>query len=263
MPYLQDRKRNNNTRTALVIAICAIVFIILLFKIGAFSWAGRTLQGIALPFWKTRTAVVETVSPYQSAFTSKRALFTENEDLKSKLSEIEAKMQNYQTLLDENTQLKEAFGRKESGEQLLAAILVKPGQSLYDTLIVDAGTDLGVAVGQKVFSDGNILIGEVAEVYAHSSKIKMYSSAGEKLSVIISGKDITTEAEGRGGGNFEMIFPRDVDIPKGTEVVLPGIHPYLVGLVDDIISDPRDPLQKVLLRSPVNVQELKFVQIEK
>ena len=68
---------------------------------------------------------------------------------------------------------------------------------------------------------------------------------------------------GRGGGNFEMILPRDFILEKGTEVVLPVITPYTLGIVQTILSDPRDSFQKALLASPVNIFELKFVEVEK
>jgi hypothetical protein len=80
---------------------------------------------------------------------------------------------------------------------------------------------------------------------------------------VISGRDIYAPAAGRGGGNFEMTLPRDIKIDAGTDIVIPGITPYVLGVVQDIVSDPRDPFQKLLLASPINIQELKFVQIEK
>ena len=64
-------------------------------------------------------------------------------------------------------------------------------------------------------------------------------------------------------GNFELILPRDFVIAEGAEVVLPGAFPYVLGTVKTIISDPRDAFQKALIVSPVNIQELKFVEVEK
>ena len=261
MSYLQDRKKKNN-KIYLIGGTIAIIVIILFFKVGVFRSLGSVLQNVGGVLWKTRNNV-ENIAGQN--FLSKAELYNENQDLKQKNQEIQAEMQNYQAVVDENTKLKEAYGRKVGGEQILSAILVKPGQTVYDTLIIDVGTGNtnSLAVGKKVYADGDILIGEIAEIYANTSKVKLYSSPGEKLSVIVTGKDITAEAVGRGGGNFEMSFPQNVDISKGTEVTLPGITPYLVGIVDSVISDSRDPLQKVLLRSPVNVQELKFVEVEK
>ena len=65
----------------------------------------------------------------------------------------------------------------------------------------------------------------------------------------------------RGGGNFEMILPRDFILERGSVVTLPGIFPYVVAIVDTIISDPRDSFAKILLTSPINIQELKFVEV--
>ncbi|MGH7249772.1 MAG: hypothetical protein ACREGC_02255, partial [Minisyncoccia bacterium] len=75
--------------------------------------------------------------------------------------------------------------------------------------------------------------------------------------------NIFMEVIGRGGGNFEMTLPKDVTLQKGDPVVLPGINPYVLAVTQSIISDPRDPFTKALLTSPVNIQELKFVQVVK
>jgi hypothetical protein len=44
---------------------------------------------------------------------------------------------------------------------------------------------------------------------------------------------------------------------------LPGIENYVLGTVAGIISDPRDAFTKALLVSPVNVEDLAFVEVEK
>ena len=60
-----------------------------------------------------------------------------------------------------------------------------------------------------------------------------------------------------------MILPRDFILQKGEQVIMPGLYPYILAVVETIISDPRNPVTKVLLSSPVNIQELKFVEVEK
>jgi len=173
-------------------------------------------------------------------------------------------MANYNSILDDNSKMEEILGRKNAKANIvLAGILSKPNQSPYDTLIIDAGANNGIAPGQRVFALGNVPIGRIAEVYSNSAKVILYSNPGEQTEVVISGKDTFMQIVGRGGGNFEMILPRDFVIENGTEVVLPGITPYTVATVQTIISDPRDSFEKALLASPVNIQELKFVEVEK
>jgi cell shape-determining protein MreC len=160
--------------------------------------------------------------------------------------------------------MKEILGRKnEKTNLILTSILSKPNKSLYDTLIVDVGSKNGVSFGQRVFALGNVPIGSISEVYPNYSKVILYSSPGEKTEVVISGRDAFMQVVGRGGGNFEMLLPRDLILEKGAEAVLPGITPFTLGIVQAILSDPRDAFQKALLVSPVNIFELKFVEVEK
>ena len=208
-------------------------------------------------------SVGEKLSGAKAYFVSKSSLDHQNKNLKSQLSEQEARTANYNSILAENIDLKEILNRKDPKINMtLAAILAKPHQSPYDTLIIDAGIKQGIQVNDMVFGLGNVPIGVVAETYPNSSKVVLFSNSGRKTQVVISGKNIFMELVGRGGGNFEMIIQRDLAITKGEEVVLPGIVPYVVAKVETIISDPRDPFVKALLTSPVNIQELKFVEIE-
>lgn len=262
MNYLYAKRRNTR-RPIWIIGILVILVFAALLYFGVLARLGAVLGSIVRPAWKAKDSMLTAADPLSGALQSKSSLVAENTKLKNELEDLRIKMTNYQTLVDENNSLKELFDRKPADPGILAGILVKPAQTLYDTLVIDAGTREGIRVGARVFAGGTVLLGEISEVGPVSSKVLMYSSSGHTTEVVITGKNISTEAVGRGGGTFEMTFPRDTEFPIGTEIVTPGIVPYLVGLVDEVISDPRDPLQKVLLRSPVNVQEIKFVEVEK
>jgi cell shape-determining protein MreC len=145
---------------------------------------------------------------------------------------------------------------------ILGAILAKPSQSLYDTLLIDIGVAEGIKTGDIVFALGNVPIGRIDVVYPNSSKVILFSSPGETTQAVISNKNIFLELVGRGGGNFEMVMPKDLTLQKGDQIVMPGLNSYLLATVETIISDPRDPLNKALLTSPVNIEEQKFVEVE-
>lgn len=199
----------------------------------------------------------------KSYFISKKSLQKENEDLRFQLNDSEARMTNYNTVLDENIKLKEDWRRKnEFKNTILATILAKPNKSLYDTVLIDIGEHDGIKIDSMVFADGYVPIGRVSEVNESTSKVVLFSTSGEKNEVVISGQDSFMELVGRGGGNFEMIIPRDFELVNGTEVHLPGLVPLTVAKVVTIISDPRDSVKKALLISPINIQHQKFVQVE-
>lgn len=261
MSYLLDKK---NKRKKILNAAAILFFVALLFYFKAPIFRALSLVGhtVFRPALVLKNNAGTALGNWSAAFKSKSSLREENENLKMKLRELDALLLGYDSILDENNKLKEILGRKdEKSALILSAILGKPGQSLYDTLVINTGIDDGVMEGDLVFALGNVPVGRVAMAYPNSSKVVLFSSSGEKTEVALSDRGIFMQIVGRGGGNFEMILPRDFSIEKGSAVTLPGIFPYTIAIVKAIISDPRDSFAKALLTSPVNIQELKFVQV--
>lgn len=203
-------------------------------------------------------------------FSSKKFLLKENENLQNELAELDLQMTNYDVLVQENESLKNILARAPSDKRfILAAILAKPNQSLYDTLLLDIGEKDGVSSGNLVFARGYIPIGRIESVSPDTAKAVLFSSSGEKTQAVIpvslslaEQRDLFWELVGRGGGNFELLLPRDFVLNKGDIAILPGLSGEAVAITETILSDPRDPFKKALLKSPVNIQEIKFVQVE-
>lgn len=262
MNYLLDKKVKRK-KSLQIFFICVFLFILFFFKSSIFNGFSYVIHTIFRPVLFLGTSVGEKFKSVNSFFIFKNSLFLQNKNLEKSLNEMEALISNYDSLLAENMSLKEILGRKnETKNMILATILAKPNQSLYDVFIIDIGTNKGVKVGDIVFALGNIPVGRVSAVYDNSAKVTLFSNGGEKMQVVFSLQNSFIEIVGRGGGNFEMIMPIDFIPQKGDEVVLPGINAYVVGVVETVISDPRDSFVKALLSSPVNMQEQKFVEIQ-
>ena len=126
-------------------------------------------------------------------------------------------------------------------------------------------TEVIISLGKKILStessNNNIdnILGNTTENITGISDVLQNKNSLLPKKVV---RNIFSQAVGRGGGNFEIILPRDLKVQKETEVILPGIKPFVLGIVKSFISDPRDSFQKVLLVSPVNIQEIKFVEVE-
>lgn len=272
MNHLLDKKIK---RKKFLSIFTGVVFVVVLFyfRTNVFNGLSFVSHKIFNPVLIVGNNIKGKIGNIGSYFSSKNSLYKENEDLRTKLSENQALMSNYNSIVAENTELKKMLGRgDEQAPTILATILEKPNQSLYDTIVVDVGLDKGIKEGSLVFVPsqdsqglliGSVPIGKVADVYSNSSKVILFSTSGEKTQVIVSKENAFMEIIGRGGGNFEMILPRDFTLQKGDQVVLPGITPRVLGVVETIISDPRDSFIKALLVSPMNIQDLKFVEVEK
>ncbi len=263
MSYLLDKKIKRKKLSKIIIGF-AVLLLVIFFRTSIFNALSGASHVIFRPVLVVGENFKNSFQGIDSFFRSKKFLSAENEELKKKLAEESATLANYNSLAADNAMFKEILGRKnESSSLLVSAILSKPNHSPYDTLLIDVGEKENVKAGDRVFALGNIPIGRVAEVSPHSSKVALFSTPGEKTEVVVGTLGAFMQLVGRGGGNFEMILPRDFTLENGTEVHLPGITPYVVGTVVTIISDPRDAFIKALLISPVNVQELKFVEVEK
>lgn len=158
----------------------------------------------------------------------------------------------------------------------LVPIISRPPQSPYDILIIGAGSKNGIATGMMVMAQDNVLLGHVAEVFPLTSKIKLISFSGEETNVMIESQTtydvgsttdivshISAIAIGRGGENLEIKLPSAIEIKSGDKVMTMGTFPLAVGVVEKVEIDLSDPFQKILFRLPINIQELKYVMIEK
>ena len=261
MSYLLDRKikQKKFLRNTFFVLIFLFLFY---FRTIVFNTFSAISLFVFRPVLIGGNYVGEKFNSLGSYLSSKNFLYLENENLKSKIDTQNAHMANYRTLLFENEDLKKLLGRKKViAATVLSLILSKPNQSVYDTLVIDAGKEEDVQVGNLVMVLGEVPMGRIREVYSHSSKVVLFSNSGEKTQVLIN-KNIFMTLVGRGGGNFEMVIPKDFVLNKGDEVTLAGIIPRVVGIVQMTISDPRDLFTKALLTTPANILELKFVEVE-
>ena len=243
MSYLLDKKTQRK-KFLNIFLICIFFIILFFFRLAIFNGFSYVIHKVFRPVLALGAIVGDKFKSLDSFLVSKNSLYLQNEDLKNKLAENNTRISNYNSLLAENTSLKEILNRKnparpplsgaggEKNNLTLATILSKPNQSLYDVLVIDIGAKDGVKIGDLVFALGDVPIGRVSFIYNDSAKVTLFSNPGEKMQVVLSSRNIFMEIIGRGGGNFEMIMPTDFTPQKGDEVVLPGINVYIVGVVE-------------------------------
>lgn len=263
MLSLRDRK-SERRKKRLVIMLCILFVLFILYFSGFFKFLARGLHFIGVPLWKTENTITSGIVGDESVFLTRSSLQKRNEELKMINEELNNRMMDYSVIKKENDELKELLGRvPKKNDYILGVVLSKPSRSIYDTIIIDIGTNDGVSESMEVFALGNIPIGYVKKAYNNSSTVELYSSPGETLEAQIEGTNASTILTGRGGGNFEMSIPKDLNITTGNTLVLPRISANVVAIVANVVSDGHDPLQKVILRSPINIEELKWIQVKK
>ncbi|MCX6753806.1 MAG: hypothetical protein NTV03_01990 [Candidatus Nomurabacteria bacterium] len=259
----RDKKEIVKKRRMIKNLIFLSIFL-LLAVLGVFGFSSNLLHFIGRPIWKIETSVKNNLINIGYVARTKASVYKENQNLLSENVDLKNSLVDYQVLKNENISLKESFGRVPTKmDMILANILTKPSYSPYDTLIIDIGADDKIAAGDKVYSNVTTPIGEINTVYKNTSLVVLYSSPGTITTAMIDGANTNVDLVGRGGGNFEMIIPIDLPYTKGGSVVMSSLQPEVVAVIGDVISNPNDPVKKVLLSSPVNIQNLKWVFVDR
>jgi cell shape-determining protein MreC len=257
-------KKQIEERKKIIRNIIGFGVLIILVALGILTWTGRIFNFIGRPMWEAERTINNNVYNMNYLVRTKASISNENHNLINEIASLRSSMIDYQIIKDENNQLKEILGRiPEKSNFVLGNILTKPNHSPYDTVVIDIGYNLGVKEGNMVYADGNIPIGNISKVHEKTSLVALYTNPGQVTEGFINDTNASVEMIGRGGGNFEMIIPIELNLENGTMIYLPNNISQVVALVNETISKPSDPFKKVLLSSPLNVQNLKWVQVKK
>ncbi len=256
MTYLLKRRtiyRENNLenykKIGGVIAFAALLGSIFYFWSGLFSpWFVKILVPVSDFF----SRAAHNIELGLQLLEPKSSLIRDNETLRKKTVELEAKVLDYYLLTDENTLLRENLNLA-SHDFALAAILLMPPKTPYDSLFIDRGKESGVFAGAQVLLRDRVALGYVEEVYQGLSKVRMFSSSGIKTSAILQRDGTAVELEGRGGGNFFLEAPLDFDVREGDIFFIPGSKRIVVAVADKVAREKTSSFIKILLRAPLPI----------
>lgn len=263
MPYHRDKNKGKYLPFILGGMVIIILALLLLGSRSSQRLAQITHR-IGLPVWQARQEI-----GYQSAVASvgmtvsKNALIEENIALRDERDQLKGWLLDLRRLQNENQKLRSLLSASDMQEVFVTArVLSTPKQSIYDGLVIEAGSRQGVTVGQKVMAYGTVVLGEVVEVFDVTSIVQLYTNPDVETQVYVPLHDISLVAIGRGGGNLRLEFPRELEIEEGAQLIDVSTNKIL-GTMQSSVFDPREPFQTVLARSPINVQHLDWVQVIK
>ena len=209
-------------------------------------------------------SVLRAVAPVRDSilssgiFAGRRGLAAQMERLEEERARLSEHAAAYEILKRENATLRALLHMSEVRGGVGTAIL-SSGTSPYGTLLIDAGTDDGVLVGDIAISEGGVAIGVLRETYADSALIHVYTAPDASIDVIIAGSP--TILDGRGGGNARAKLPRGVDVALGEPVYAPSAHSLAVGIVGSIESDPSLAEQTLYVSIPVGFDGLRYLYV--
>jgi cell shape-determining protein MreC len=228
---------------------------------------GSILLGVVIVWVIVRAIVGTTVSnlPLGSTTTiyntllPKKVLVKKITELQTTLESYDAQLTTAKILSNENEALKAELGRSPRPTGVLAHVVTLPNRSFYDTFVIDAGSRDAVSVGQVAYGFGSIALGTITSVESDHATVQLFSASGQTTSGTVAGSDLAVTLIGRGGGEYEVRMPRDVEFVVGGLIAYQSVQSAVLAQIERIVTDPRDPFQRLIAKAPINLQALKWV----
>lgn len=220
---------------------------------------------------------VNAVQGFADSVSGLMNTYTENRELKQKVSELAQVKVRDQTLAKENKQLKAELKLKNSltdYSTVSAAVMSRTPSSWQQQLVINKGQTSGIKKNMPVLSGGG-LIGRVAEVNKTNSKVELLSDTSEssnRFSIVIDGTDgksVNGIITGYNARTNELIMGQVTStarIKKGAKVVtngMGGVTPkgLYVGKVSRIGKDDYGLAKKVYIKPATNFNEINIVTV--
>lgn len=231
-----------------------VLFLLGVFVVGAvFFYISKPLWlPIIAPVWKSENVASRTINNFFGSIRSKHALSTENAILKEKVSSLELELSVLRI---------EGVVENKIADGILAAVLVRPPQSLYDFLVIDRGSDHGVTNGAKAYMPEGPELGLVAEVFNDQSRVRLLTSSGEKTSAVLERHQVPVVIEGVGGGNFYIKVPRETEVEVGDRILSADLDGGLLAVVGSVTLKSTDSFKEVLAKSPASIWTTRLLLI--
>src|SRR3989338_860982 len=192
-------------------------------------------------------------------FRDRNTLRAERDALQEIVKRAEAERAQYTEMQRENALLRK-LAASES-QSLLAGVLAAPPFVPYDLLVIDRGSDEGIAEGMYTYDEEGRALGRIRTVYADRAIVQLFSSPSARTTVYVPSVRLFASAEGMGGGVLRVRIPQDITLEVGSRVVLPGITSSRIGEVTSLEAEPTSPEQSAYITT-VAPHARQFVRID-
>lgn len=225
------------------------------------------LSYISIPFYWLANSPSNIVQGFDSYFTSRETLMSENERLHNEARILHGKLQKFVSLTAENVRLRELLSSSTvlQDSVLIAELVNVSPDPLKQQIVINKGTNEGVYIGQPAI-DAYGLMGQVVEVNARQSRVILISDSRHSIPVQVNRNGVRAIAEGSGRIDTLMLpnVVATTDIKAGDLLVSSGLGQrfpvgYPVGVVESVVQDPGKPFLKVIARPSAKLDRSRFV----
>jgi rod shape-determining protein MreC len=232
------------------------------------SFAFRPIQGGLDQIASGVSSVVASIGEIDRLRVDNAALRADNDRLtneNARLQEIRRENDQLTALL----QLRAGFELKTTA----ASVIARESSEFRRLVVLDKGTDDGIAVGDVAVAAGGALAGRVIEVGPSSAKVLLLTDSGSTVIGQLTTNAATGQVVGQLGGVLTMSQIDSTEtVAPGDEVVTAGIElsdgvrsPYpkglLIGQVVDVSRDANSVVQTAYLQPAADLDKLESLLV--
>ena len=231
-------------------AVIAVVLCIISAMGSGTSFLHNALGVIASPFRAAGSAVVNWVDGISDHFASVEELQAENEALRQENAQLRQELQSAQPAAQENQRLRKLLGLREQRSDLkfeAARVTQRDVSNWASTLVLDRGSQHGVAIGDCAVDSAGNLVGVVTDVGLNwcrlSTVLDTDSQFGARVfrtgETAVAGGDLALMSEDR----LRLQYLSDsANLIKGDVIVTSGLGGYypaglVIGTVESVQTD--------------------------
>ena len=183
-----------------------------------------SLELVAQPIWKLAGLPGRIGVEMRNSAVTRTQLIKDNAELRNAVAVAGARLARLQAEQAENERLRSLLGAAQRGrlDAQLAPILDIDLDPTHQRLMLDAGSNQGVHVGQVVIDGGGIL-GQVTAVQPITSTVLLITDPDHAIPVEVVRTGIRLIVYGRGNRLVLGNIPRSADIKVGDRVQTSGL----------------------------------------
>jgi rod shape-determining protein MreC len=224
---------------------------------------------VTSPVQEVLTSGMGRLGEFRRLYVDMRACAAENEELQQMVDQLIIENVRLREAEIENVTLREQLNFKQASpsfELLSAQVIGRDPTDLAGYLIIDRGTDEGVAVGMPVLTDRG-LVGRVTETAPHSSKVLLITDPSSAVNALIQESRATGVVQGRVGQGLTMRYIQQTEEIKPGDLVLTsglgGNFPtrLIIGQITGVTKKDVELFQEAEVRPSVDFGRLEMVMV--
>lgn len=243
------QKNKNNIRQISIVASFVLFFIfILAFPVASgkiYYSLGKVVDKVFKKTKDVENAIIDIP-------LSKNELIKENKRLYSNLLEAEIMV----SILKEK--------QITSNKSNIEAEIVSKGELPFSSeFVVNKGSIEGVSLGDLVFTDTQVYLGVVSNVFKKESIVSLSTKHGRLTEAFLSETNLGVTLEGVGSQSFMFKLPKEEVVKENSPIFYSKDSSFVLATVKEIVVDDKYPYKTIYANIPLNINYISKVFIKK